>query len=333
MLVTEIKNGLQVNRAFDEFKVQGFYQSSEMLENVMGFRYFLKCRTRVRSFVVQEENNDMVLFHTRIRSGTCYLLGSIECFDYVDCIYGDISLQKLTEAIDAFFSYLRGKGIKKFCVRFLDENSNTYTAIKKIKKDIDVISEDDVENVSIFLREESYEEYFASLGKHAKQNIRTAYNRMIKDNLNYKSEFLFGGVNKNLLHKKCMKVYQDRLKSRYGSGIITRFGHYADYVSNGSVKSNGIVCALMIDGEIAAFLEGFIDKKSMLVPRLAINEKFKRYSPGLVLCNEIIKDMFQSKDFKCLNLLRGTEKYKYDLGGKTYITKNMQINLKKNVKI
>lgn len=103
MLVTEIKNGLQVNRAFDEFKVQGFYQSSEMLENVMGLRYFLKCRTRVRSFVVQEENNDMVLFHTRIRSGTCYLLGSIECFDYVDCIYGDISLQKLTEAIDAFF--------------------------------------------------------------------------------------------------------------------------------------------------------------------------------------------------------------------------------------
>lgn len=67
---------------------------------------------------------------------------------------------------------------------------------------------------------------------------------------------------------------------------------------------------------------------SILVPRLAINEKYKRYSPGLILCNEIIKECYRSGKIRCLNLLRGTEKYKYDLGGKTYITKNLKIDLR-----
>lgn len=125
-----------------------------------------------------------------------------------------------------------------------------------------------------------------------------------------------------------MRVYQERLKSRYGSGLVSRIGHYADYVSKGVVKEHGTVCALLIDGEIAAFLEEFIDKGSILVPRLAINEKYKRYSLGLILCNEIIKECYRSEKIRCLNLLRGTEKYKYDLGGKNYITKNLKIDLR-----
>lgn len=52
MNVIEIKNGVQVNKEFDKVKVQGFFQTSEMLENVLGFRYLLKCQTKVRSFVL-----------------------------------------------------------------------------------------------------------------------------------------------------------------------------------------------------------------------------------------------------------------------------------------
>ena len=84
MNVVEIKNGVQVNREFDKVKVQGFFQTAEMLENVLSLRYLLKCQTKVRSFVVREENKDLVLIHTRIKNGVCYLLGSLECFDYVD---------------------------------------------------------------------------------------------------------------------------------------------------------------------------------------------------------------------------------------------------------
>ena len=96
----------------------------------------------------------------------------------------------------------------------------------------------------------------------------------------------------------------------------------------GVVKEHGTVCALLIDGEVAAFLEGFIDKSSILVPRLAINEKYKRYSPGLIYVMKLLKSVTGSEKIRCLNLLRGTEKYKYDLGGKTYITKNLKIDLR-----
>lgn len=328
MNVIEIKNGVQVNKEFDKVKVQGFFQTSEMLENVLGFRYLLKCQTKVRSFVLQEENTDLVLIHTRIKNGVCYLLGSLECFDYVDCIYGDISLQKLTEAFETFFDFLKRNSIHVFCVRFIDAKSKTYAAIKSIVEERELLSEADVENVAVQLEEETYDNYFSSLTKHAKQNIRTAYNRMSTDQKVYECKFYGGGTEKRQLHKECMKVYQGRLQSRYGTGLSTQIGHYADYVSKGVVKEHGTVCALLIDGEVAAFLEGFIDKGSILVPRLAINEKYRRYSPGLILCNEIIKECYHSEKIRCLNLLRGTEKYKYDLGGKTYITKNLEIDLR-----
>lgn len=51
MNVIEIKNGVQVNRKFDKVKVQGFFQSAEMLENVLGLRYLLKCQTRTKQLL------------------------------------------------------------------------------------------------------------------------------------------------------------------------------------------------------------------------------------------------------------------------------------------
>ena len=197
MNVVEIKNGVQVNREFDKVKVQGFFQTAEMLENVLSLRYLLKCQTKVRSFVVREENKDLVLIHTRIKNGVCYLLGSLECFDYVDCIYGDISLQKLTEAFETFFDFLKRNSIHVFCVRFIDAKSKTYAAIKSIMEERELLSEADVENVAVQLEEETYDNYFSSLTKHAKQNIRTAYNRMSTDQKVYECKFYGGGVQKN----------------------------------------------------------------------------------------------------------------------------------------
>lgn len=124
------------------------------------------------------------------------MLGSLECFDYVDCIYGDISLQKLTEAFETFFDFLKRNSIHVFCVRFIDVKSKTYAAIKSIVEERELLSEADVENVAVQLEEETYDNYFSSLTKHAKQNIRTAYNRMSTDQKVYECKF-YGGVQKN----------------------------------------------------------------------------------------------------------------------------------------
>lgn len=91
---------------------------------------------------------------------------------------------------------------------------------------------------------------------------------------------------------------------------------------------NGIICALRIDGQIAAFFEGFKDEQSILIPRLAIDTDYDRYSPGLLLCTEAIRSCYKVGGIARFNLLRGTEKYKYDLGGNTYFTNNIEIDLR-----
>ena len=83
-----------------------------------------------------------------------------------------------------------------FCVRFIDAKSQTYAAIKSIVEKREFLSEDDVENVAVLLEEETYDDYFSSLTKHAKQNIRTAYNRMSTDQKSYECK-LYGGVQRN----------------------------------------------------------------------------------------------------------------------------------------
>lgn len=113
--------------------------------------------------------------------------------------------------------------------------------------------------------------------------------------------------------------------------------HLFDYVSKGVMLDNGIICALRIDGQIAAFFEGFKDEQSILIPRLAIDTDYDslaidtdydRYSPGLLLCTEAIRSCYKVGGIARFNLLRGTEKYKYDLGGNTYFTNNIEIDLR-----
>lgn len=137
-------------------------------------------------------------------------------------------------------------------------------------------------------------------------------------------------ASKKNLHRECMKIYIKRLRKRYAesNSKINMILHLFDYVSKGVMLDNGIICALRIDGQIAAFFEGFKDEQSILIPRLAIDTDYDRYSPGLLLCTEAIRSCYKVGGIARFNLLRGTEKYKYDLGGNTYFTNNIEIDLR-----
>lgn len=197
MEVVEVKNGVELNRKFDNFRVQTVFQSADMLDNVSNFRYLIKCRARVRSFAVLNNNRDaIVLIHTRIRGNICHLLGSIENFDYVDCVYGSISDETLRDALDVFLQYLSVMGIKELSVKFMDEQSKTYRALKLLSESKYSFQENDVQNLSIKLDGYTYDDFFSTLGKHVRQNIRTAYNRLNKDGKEISLVFVVGGERK-----------------------------------------------------------------------------------------------------------------------------------------
>ena len=78
---------------------------------------------------------------------------------------------------------------------------------------------------------------------------------------------------------------------------------------------------------IAAFLSGLIDKnsKSVIIPRLSINDDFLKYSPGIVLINETAKKLAENKNIDNLDLSKGDEQYKFSMGGEVYYTMNFDV--------
>ena len=83
---------------------------------------------------------------------------------------------------------------------------------------------------------------------------------------------------------------------------------------------NGQFFILSIDDIPAAVMAGFFSRSrdSFVVPVLFSNNDFLRYSPGIILINEVIKELIQ-ESVNYLDLARGNEQYKYMMGGETHL--------------
>jgi CelD/BcsL family acetyltransferase involved in cellulose biosynthesis len=80
--------------------------------------------------------------------------------------------------------------------------------------------------------------------------------------------------------------------------------------------SNVYHSILYIDKSIAGFCAGFVSHNGKIIlPFLAINSVFSRYSPGAILITESIKFLVENHNYKYFDLSRGEEKYKYTYGG------------------
>lgn len=327
MEVVRIKNSEEIHNQMMEERKQCVFQPYGLMKCGSGFRYLLNKRhVPVETFLVKNDIRNYLLVYCRIKGERCYLFGTNEAFDIVDFVYGDITEDELRKSISCFFNYLKQKNVNYFDAKYIPANSKTWAVLEswgggKIEN---------VKNVSINLDSQTYESYFSSLGKHARQNIRTANNRIDTDQKSVSFELVDDYASKKNLHRECMKTFIKRLRKRYAesNSKINMILHLFDYVSKGVMLDNGIICALRIDGQIAAFFEGFKDEQSILIPRLAIDTDYDRYSPGLLLCTEAIRSCYKVGGIARFNLLRGTEKYKYDLGGNTYFTNNIEIDLR-----
>ena len=168
----------------------------------------------------------------------------------------------------------------------------------------------------------SYEEYFAGLSKHTRQNIRTAYNRLNTDGRTYSMEIWRDKkIPRRLMNQLLDRMYErkiseygisvNRLKLAYIKNIDFQTAYQRTWKDN--------YCAIFrVDGEIAAFLLGVISGASLLVPRLAINEEFERYSPGILMLNELAKTFDESQEIRFIDLQSGAEPYKLTMGGQVY---------------
>lgn len=248
-----------------------------------------------------------------------YLLGREGSSDYLNLIYKDFNI----EAFNFILQELSKKyHVHTFKFELLKEGTSLYDFIQKknIVRDHRLIS------VSLNLPS-SEELYLKMLSKSSKQNLRTANNRLKKDNK--KIEFALNDmtVNKSL----CLEIKNSRLKKKnYEPNIIKaiknlifkkltiRFPNYNPFLTE--VDSH--IMSAYCDGELAAFFNYGIDpyRKCVNIMTAGTNELYARYSPGMLLMYEFIKyTINNNNDIKVIDFTRGNEHYKYALGGQNHI--------------
>lgn len=211
-----------------------------------------------------------------------------ECLDILKSNFNEVEFVKIDER----------SPLAKFLTDNVKKTSNVLIAIPK-----------------------DHENYIALLSKSVRQNIRTAYNRLKTDSHEIKLDVYSGGDD-NLPIGEILGLYSRRHNDRYGvkTGLLkkwflktqsfaTRYYRYAP---------NAITFMLYIDDKPAAFMSGLRSKNRLVVPRLSIDNDFKRYSPGVVLVVEVIKYLQQNTEIDVLDLSQGEEGYKFQLGGQIH---------------
>lgn len=188
--------------------------------------------------------------------------------------------------------------------------------------------------------ESDSETWFAGLSSSTRQNIRTAYNRLRRDGRTYRLVVAGGGEAATAfddplppidgqLYADGLSLYIDRQQTKYNHvaaafRFVKRFAYEHVKHDTESLRRNpdALLVTLYVDERPAAYMGGFVsaDRQTIVVPRLAIDARFRFYSPGYVMLNETIRLLKSRSQVRMLDLARGVEKYKLDLGGEIYRT-------------
>lgn len=254
-----------------------------------------------------------------------YFVGRQGWSDYLNCIYdifdNDAFLFLLNEVSNYYHIYT-------FVFEELAESTSVSSCLIK-KCGGEIVKEDVCVSLELPL---SVEEYWSILSKNAKQNIRTANNRIKKDNYDVLFCLEDQLVNKNrcalIRENKLQMQYQKisairkqwyRLKNKLRFHFNTCFPLF-DY-------QDSKVMTAYINSDLCAFFNYVIDDKhnSIVILTAGTNLDYARYSPGILLMYNFIREMIEDNKRYCLDFTRGEEHYKYSLGGTSH--KNVTIEL------
>lgn len=268
--------------------------------------------------VIEDGKTVLIAPLCKHNSGDFGIIGQFNGIQSYDFIYdSNIGDEKAQEYLDVLLNYL---GCEKIHITNMPETS----LIFQVVKGCNIIS-NVKENSNVCIEfGEVYDNYYMSLSKHARQNIRTSYNRMNTDSCAWEFKYYMRQDIECEVLDSTIDLYCKRHKERYGvttSKIKKLYLKKLDFSTYIQRKSkNNIYATLFINGNLAAFMSGVLDfsNRSAVIPRLSINNDFSKYSPGIVLINEMAKVIINDKSIDCLDLSKGDEKYKYQMGGKEY---------------
>lgn len=185
-------------------------------------------------------------------------------------------------------------------------------------------------------------EYLASLSKSVKQNLRTAANRMNKAGLVYELRIEDGKLDASLANELiCMHDERARIKNLrqqkkdlhwVSRNIRTIYREYQNKQYNiiyHSMISNtsGVTVIVYLNGVPAGYLYGMRDCDAVRVMHNCFKEEYRFYSPMFKGSYDFICEEINTKKHNVtqIDFTRGSEDYKFQLGGKELLINNYSI--------
>ena len=264
----------------------------------------LKPNTKPIYYYFVEDNQVNMILPVFVKNNELHTIYTLDYFDIP--ARADLSAEKMLE----YLKLLAHQENKLVYIERVNKKYNTYQKLNTL-----IESQPHSPCVEINFASD-YDTYYNGLSKHARQNLRTAYNRAKSDNYEITFDVYNGKIDKNLA-KNLQKIYINRRIGRYKNMNILKkiMFSLSDPIKNCcfNLKDN-YVSVLKFNNKPVAFMGGFIKNKEVMIPRLAIDDNYSRYSVGILLVNETIKNLI-GKNFNCLDLANGTENYKYQMGG------------------
>ena len=285
--------------------------------------------------VYEEEKKPLVLFPLYLKKNKLRLFGeNISGAGHLDLLYDEaITTKQFENAFSELKSMFPGKTLE---LRMINERSKLFSFLQSMADagtDAAFPVKAEEERVCVKIPfPDDYEEYEKGFNSHARNNLHRAYKKVRSSELDMSLKVIQGPFTDKALLSEAMKIYTKReserknrrmdfipyIKHRYFSGLMWAMENLASHYT----------FCFFLNNKLVAFMTGFATNYNEIVfPYLAIDSKFASYAPGKLMIGESIKYLQAHNSIRVLDLSRGDEKYKLEMGGVRHYNYRFAIQL------
>lgn len=285
--------------------------------------------------VYEEEQKPLMIFPLYLKKNKLCLLGeNISGAGHLDLIYDEaITTKQLANAFGELKSMFPGKTLE---LRMINERSKLCSFLQGMASaGADTVLPVKAEEERVCVKipfPDDYEEYEKGFNSHARNNVHRAYKKVGSNDLEMSLRVIQGPFTDKSLLSDVMKIYTRReserknrhmdfipyIKHRYFSALIWAMEKLASHYT----------FCFFLNNKLVAFMTGFNTNYNEIVfPYLAIDSTYASYAPGKLMIAESIKYLQVHTSIRVLDLSRGDEKYKLEMGGIRHYNYKFNIQL------
>lgn len=294
--------------------------------NIHARRAYRRCE--FRCFVISENERDLAvapLFFDD-RQKKIFLMGEFSSVGHGDLIYDkSLTARELANCITHIGKNYPGY---TFCLNQVSQFSLTAAAMQEIG--IAPTKQDTCVKIDY----ENYANWYAALRKSCRQNLRTGYNRLTAEGYTPSFRLYVRQRPGKEEERDAICLFSKRIleHSRLPSVMTLpmRLLKKRDAITKALFASQDqIFASLYFNDSLAANCHGVIANDGRaIITRLSIQTELKKYSPGGLLINELIKACAQNyPEIRSIDLSRGDEPYKYTYGGVEHYNYSFELTL------